>query len=242
MRPGFRRTTATVLITLLVLSLLPILSIASTAWYRRYQASRLLACISQLHPGVTTQAQAREALRPFSKYETQYDQPGQDKPIQVAQYDFYNYPMWTSKVMTHLPDSWIKHLMFLPWTLFTTNIRYRDGLVAELDLRETQQEHPGYPHPIAASVQMLSTHFETQNGHLPDDFSGFSVHNLASQEFDEKGNPIGPECCGRQYVTLDERASQEQRFQSLNFQLHCLTSIHHCNEVRKIRPLLSYPR
>jgi hypothetical protein len=132
--------------------------------------------------------------------------------------------------------------MFLPWTLFTTNIHYLDGLVVELNLHEMQEEYPGIPHPIAASVQVLSTHFETQGRYLPGDFNGFSVHNITSQEFGGKGNPIDSACCGREYVTLDERASQEQRSQSLNFQLHCLTSINPCNEIRKIRPPISSSR
>jgi hypothetical protein len=238
MRANFART---IFITLLVL-FLPFASIASTSWYRRWKASQLLACVSLFRPGATTETQAREALRPFSKYETQYEQPELDKPIQVAQYDFYNYPQWLVKLSAHLPDSWSGHLTFLPWTLFTIDIRYRDGLIAELNLREMQQEHPGYPHPTAASVQVLSTHFETQSGHLPDDFRGFSVHKTASQEFDGNGKPIGLECCGREFVTLDDRASQEQRLQSLNFQLHCLTSLSPCNEIRKIRPPISSSR
>ena len=62
MRANFART---IFITLLVL-FLPFASIASTSWYRRWQASRLLACVKKFDLGATTEAQAKQALQPFS--------------------------------------------------------------------------------------------------------------------------------------------------------------------------------
>jgi len=218
---------------------MPFVGIAMTSWYSRWQASRLLASISQLHPGTTTEGQTRESLKPFSKYETRYEQPGQDTPIQVADYDIYNCPEWIGKLSAHLPDSWNMHLPFLPWTLFAASVRYRDGLLAELDIREIQQAHPGDSYPYAALVHILSTHFEKEHGRLPDNFTGYSAFTVHSWEFDVNNKPVGSPRFGREYITLDERASPEQRSQSLNFQLHCLTSIHPCNEVRKIRPPVS---
>jgi len=241
MRSGGLRTIIAIFITLLVLSLLPFASIAATSWYSRWNASRLLACVKRLHPGATTEAQARETLKPFSKYETRYEQPEQDKPIQVAQYDIYNCPKWTGKLSAHLPNSWNRHLLFLPWTLFTVSVRYRDGTLADLDIHEMQQENPGDPHPYAASVRILSTRFEKEGSRPSDEFTGYSAFIVHSQQFGSNDKPVGRERFGREYITLDERASPEQRSQSLNFQLHCLTSIHPCNEVRKIRPSVSSP-
>ena len=239
MHSRFIKTIATVFFALLVLFLLTFASISATSWYSRWQASRLLACLNRFHPGATTEAQAREALKPFSKYETRYEQPEQDKPIEVAQYDIYNSPRWAGKLSAHLPDSWERHRLFLPWTLFAVSVRYRDGTLADLDIHEMQQENPGDPHPYAASVLILATRFEKENGRVPDDFTGYSAFTVHSQQFDRDNKPVEPERFGREYITLDERASQEQRSLSLNFQLHCLTSIHPCNEIRKIRPSVS---
>jgi hypothetical protein len=93
---------ATVFFILLVVFLLSLASISVASWYSRSQASRLLACLNRLHPGATTEAQAREALKPFSKYETPDEQPEQDKPIQVAQYDIHNSPKWAGKLNAYL--------------------------------------------------------------------------------------------------------------------------------------------
>jgi hypothetical protein len=98
-----------------------------------------------------------------------------------------------------------RHRLFLPWTLFTVSVRYRDGILADLDVREMQQENPGNPHPYAASVRILSTRFEKDNGSLPADFNGYSAFTVPNQEFDGATNLWG-RTVGREYITLDEES------------------------------------
>lgn len=45
----------------------------SVSYYRRWEASKLLAAVRQLHPGTTTEAQVRTSLKPFAGYERKAD-------------------------------------------------------------------------------------------------------------------------------------------------------------------------
>jgi hypothetical protein len=65
---------------------------------------------------------------------------------------------------------------------------------------------PAISHPYAASVRILSTRFEKDNGSLPADFNGYSAITVPSQEFDGDNKPVGAERFGREYITLDEES------------------------------------
>jgi hypothetical protein len=45
----------------------------SVSYYRRWQASKLLAVVRQFRPGTTTEAQVRTSLNPFAGYELAAD-------------------------------------------------------------------------------------------------------------------------------------------------------------------------
>jgi hypothetical protein len=79
---------------------------------------------------------------------------------------------------------------------------------------------PAIPHPYAASVRILSTRFEKDNGSLPADFNGYSAFTVPSQEFDGDHKPVGQNGLAANTSPSMKRASQEQRSPSLNFQLH----------------------
>ncbi len=233
MRKKLVRTSATVFVTLLTLCFPFVASIYAMPWYERWQATRILARVRQFEPGETTEVQARESLKSLSKREIKYTSGEQT----VSQYDFPYLAEWQNKILKSLPESWRQQLDRHHWTLFTVNVRYLQGFLAELHATEMQEVQPGEVHPCAASVSILSTRLEPRStARFPDGFEGFSATTTNTQRVDQHGIPIGPEIDPRERIVLDERASPQQRAQALDFQLHCLTSIAPCNEVHKILP------
>jgi hypothetical protein len=212
-----RRTIAisTSVVFVLVLSFGSLLSVS---YYRRWQASRLLEVVRQLHPGTTTEVQSRALLKPFAEYEVISDQ--QHAARDLVQYDFIH-------------SARLHPLRFtLPWTLFTVNIEFIDGLVARMDVTEMQEDHPGYPHSNSVSVSIYSNRLCP----LPADFNGYSEHSRSTGEIDSKGNWTGFECCHARFIKLDERATPAQLSRSLNFRLSCMTSFVRCKDDRQILP------
>ncbi len=179
------------------------------SYYRRWQASKLLAVIRQFDPGTTTEAQARATLKPFAHYEV-----GTERLHEAgSEYAFENsFP--------------------LPWTRFSVDINFANGMVTRIHLLEMQVDHRGYPHPNAASVTIYSHRVHP----LPDDFSGYSERSQSTGSVDSQGHWTGFDCCHARFIQLDERASPAQLSRSLNFQLHCMTSFLRCKDDHQILP------
>lgn len=119
------------------------------------------------------------------------------------------------------------------------NSRERE-LLAEIHITEMQEDRPGYPHPNAASVSIRSTRRDplprSPFGLPPADFNGYSVSSRSTGSVDQKGNWTSFSCCHARHINIDERATPAQLSQSLNFQLHCLTSFLRCKDDRQILP------
>jgi len=215
-------------------------SIFAAAAHNRSIASKLLLRVRELQPGQTSEAEARLLLKPFAAYEDRYSQTGTagEKATSASEYAFSNVPDWYGKLLGRFSvetGQAIQHVM-LPWTRFSVDLKYRDGVLSLMRVEEGQQEHPGEVHPVAASVEILSKRFEqVEPSAEPNDFSGFFVHHQNTQAYDGP-NPVGPPCCEEEFTVLDERATPQQRAQSLNFQLRCLDAIKPCNTVSAIRP------
>jgi hypothetical protein len=185
----------------------------SVSYYRRWQASKLLAVVCQFRPGTTTETQVRASLKPFAGYELEADRQLDVRSVSDIEYAFEN----------SAP---------LPWTRFSVRIEFVNGLVAVIHLLEMQVDHPGYPHPNSASVTIYSSLLHPP----PADFAGYSDGSSSTRGFDPQGHWTGFECCRARPIRLDERATQTQLSRSLNFQLHCMTSFLRCNDDRQILP------
>jgi len=192
----------------------------SISYYRRWQASKVLAVVREIHPGVTTETQARLLLRPFANYKGNSRQEWQTHKERDEYFAITNSLDW-------VPDRFN-----FPRTFFTVNFKFLNGLVAQIDIVEMQVDHPGYPHPNSASVSMYSN----QLIQLPEDFSGYSEYSRNTGAADEKGNWTGFKCCYARFIRLDERATPEQVERSLNFNLSCMTSYVRCKDDRQILP------
>jgi hypothetical protein len=196
-------------------------SLLSVAYYRRWQASRLLAAVRELHPGTTTEAQARALLKPFASYQVD---PG--RHYDVSNYELANVARWNP------------FRFALPWTLFSVNVEFAGGLVAGIIVTEMQEDHPHYPHPNSASVSICSNRipslFTAQ--FLPAHFNGYWEYSRSSGGLDSEGNWTGFNCCHARFIALDERATAAQLSRSLNFRLSCMTSFIRCKDDRQILP------
>jgi hypothetical protein len=215
-------------------------SIFAAAVHNRSIASKLLIRIRELKPGQTSEAEARLLLKPFAAYEDRYSQTvaAGEKPTCASEYAFSNVPDWEGKLLGRFSvetNQAIQHVM-LPWTRFSVDLKYRDGVLSSMRVEEGQQEHPDEVHPVAASVEILSTRFEQiEPSAEPNDFSGFFAHHQNTQAYDGS-HPVGSPCCEEEFTVLDERATPQQRSQSLNFQLRCLDALKPCNTVNALRP------
>jgi hypothetical protein len=191
-------------------------SLLSVSYYRRWEASKLLAVVRQLHPGVTTEVQARALLTPFA----QSGSGRQTDAHSFVQYQFSN------------TSGWNPLQLILPWTLFEVNIEFAHGAVGRIDVTEMQEDHRGYPHPNSVSVSIYSSQLQP----LPVDFKGFSEYSRSTGQVGTKGNWTGFECCHERFIKLDERATPVQLARSLNFRLSCMTSFIRCKDDRQILP------
>lgn len=199
--------------------------------YHRYQASKILTVLHTLHPGITTQAQAQEALRPFSPYRQTYESQLPEETANTATYTFDNSPSTTIASLEMMRS--IPFRILYRWALFSVELRFKSGYLAEIKIVEMQQDHPGYPHPNGVSVRMTSSKL---TGSSFPDANGYYEHSSNTFSVDEKGNPTGFTCCYKRTIEMDERATVDQTAHALNFQLQCMTSFIGCKNDRQILP------
>ena len=62
-----RKEATAISLALAFLLAVPLASESVVSHYRRWQAAKLLATVRGFHPGTTTEAQARAALKPFRR-------------------------------------------------------------------------------------------------------------------------------------------------------------------------------
>jgi len=233
------RKPATVIgLSLVILLAIPFAIQLVVSHYRRWQASKLLATVRTLHPGYTRESEARAALSPFSRYEETSERQRGGLVIREIDYQFNNVTDWTSSLAYHL--RFVPFRFTLPWTRFAVSFEFVDSVLAEIHIGEMQQDQPGFIHPNAASVSILSTRVGALRGSPygspPADFNGYSEHSQNTAGLDEKGDYNGFTCCYERFIKLDERATPAQVSKSLNFQLHCMTSFLRCKDDRHILP------
>ena len=233
-----RKATIAIGFALAFLLAIPLASQSVVSHYRRWRASKLLATLRGLHPGITTESQANAALIPFSSYEERSHRQRNGIAVNEIDYQFYNTTEWIGSLAYHL--SFFPFRITLPLTLFTVHLDFVDGLLAEIHITEMQQDHIGYPHPNGAKVSIYSNRLgslpRSPYGPLPADFNGYSEYSQSTGGTDEKGKWTGFSCCYERSIQVDERATPAQLSRSMNFQLHCLTSFLRCKNDRQILP------
>jgi hypothetical protein len=221
-----------------LLLVVPLASEVTVSHYRRWHASRLLSALREIRPGTTSEEEARAALMPFSAYEDGSATRRTGTVSNQLEYQFYNSPEWVNSLAYHL--RFIPIRITLPWTMFEAHLDFIDGLVAGIHIVEMQEDQPGFPHPNSASVSLLSNRTEqiasSPWGQVPENFNGYWEYSRSTGQEAQNGKFTSFSCCHARFITLDERATANQRSQSQNFQLHCMTSFLRCNDDRQILP------
>jgi len=233
-----RKLATAIGLSLAILLVVPLASETVVSYHRRYEASKLLAVVRRLRPAVTTQTQAQEQLKSFSRFEQVSDLRREGVAIHELDYEFLNGTNWSDSLAYHL--RFVPFRLTLPWTRFVVNLEFVNGMLAEIDVGEMQVDQPGYLHPNGASVLIVSSQLGALPGNpwgsLDAGFNGYYEHSQQTAGLDEKGNFNGFTCCYERFIRLDDRASERQFSQSLNFQLRCLTSFLRCKNDREILP------
>jgi hypothetical protein len=233
-----RKSVAYIIAALISLAVFYTAVIMLPAWEARYRAGRVLGCVREFHPGITSEMQARERMKPLAKYESSEWEDHDGLATEQVTYTFINCAAWICRVLGMLPDSWVAHLT-LPWTMFEVTVAYQNGVVSALRIAEMQQDIPGMPHPNAATTTVISSRLGQHLSFMPppeSDFTGYSTKSQSTGSVDEDGKWTGFSCCHERWVMLDERATSIQLADALNFQLHCLTSVRRCKDDRAILP------
>jgi hypothetical protein len=233
-----RKAATAIGLGLVILLAIPIGCDTVVSHYRSWQASKLLATVRGLHPGTSTESEVNAALKPFSYYEHRSESQHQGILVRRIDYQFFNSTGWTGSLAYHL--RFLPFRITLPWTMFEVSVEFEDGLLAEMHVIEMQEDQPGYPHPNSASVTVLPTRLDplltSLYGPLPTDFNGYSEYSRTTGQLDENQKWTTFICCHARFITLDERATPDQFSRSMNFQLHCLTSVLRCKDDRQILP------
>jgi hypothetical protein len=233
-----RKAVTAISLGLVILLAIPIGCDSVVSHYRRWQASKLLATVRGLYPGTTTESQANADLKPFSRYEHRSESQHEGIIVHRTDYQLFNSTGWTASLVYHL--RFLPFRITLPWTMFTVSVEFVDGSLVDIRVTEMQEDQPGYPHPNSASVSILSTRLgalpRSAFAPPPADFNGYSEYSRSTGELDENQKWTSFTCCHARFITLDERATPEQFSQSMNFQLHCLTSFLRCKDDRQILP------
>lgn len=205
------------------------------AWLARYRASRVLGRVGRLQPGLTTVSEARAQLEPVKEYEDLNPTVRSQLRSGETSFTFYNVAEPVARLVNLLPASFAQHVT-LPWTMFQVSLTYRDDRVSALHIVEMQQGFPGAPHPSAVSTTLLSQNLSQNRYSVPVDFNGYSENERTTGVLDEQGSKTGLSCCHVRVITLDERASEAQRANAVNFQLQCLSSWRRCKSDHEIVP------
>jgi hypothetical protein len=160
--------------SLALILLLVSASIART-YYLRWQASKLLAVVRTLYPGVTSEAQAREALKPFVKFESHSGRDQYDSSASTVDYTFYRFSKPEQAVVAFSLD-WLHFCpFFLRWTLFEVDLQFSQGYLSKVGVSEMQEVSLGEVHVHAATVDIVSRRFEEGRDVLDDGFENHTV-------------------------------------------------------------------
>ena len=201
----------------------------ASAWYYRIQAQRLLACVRELQPGFTTEAESHRLLRPVEGCLLWDRRVTSERPFVVREeYQVPNSPSWMDFVFRHTPDplrGFIGRHLMLDWALFGVLQEFKSGVLSKLYVYEMSD---GVGHPFSAHATIYAGQ-ATDRG----EFDGYLVRSTPLMT-DTEGRPLARPTLFREDVFVDERGTVAQRRKALGFHLECLTAIRGCHDAALI--------
>jgi len=197
------------------------LALYSCAWYERWRAERLLAVVTSLHVGATTQAEYdRTVDRLVGSADSVRD--GDTNQSIPGAFGITTLPQWVYMSTHHLPEPVEKVLgnwAVVEGTMFEVTPTFKDGKLTAIRISEAQ----GSGHPFGGFVTIHAGRLQHLFPDGIDTFSGYS------------GRPMGTdEQVIYTHVDMDDRATPEQRRRALDFRFGCFTALRPCSDGRQL--------
>ena len=209
------KVVARVLIVVVAVPLLFLATVDASAFYYRWRAEKLLAVLKTVRPGVTTEAEYLRLVHPFELDPAYFTIGDKVVPGAVAIADRSD---WMENAL-YFRRGLIEHLQnwhVIPFGAdFTVVPSYEDGMVSRLELRVMT---PVCCHGMGASVHWSASRYEGSDPWFQGNFSGY--------ELSEEGPDRKP---WDFFVTMDERATPEERNRALNLNFRCFTRFSMCD-------------
>ncbi len=212
-----KQSVSKVLIVLFALPLICSLALYSTAWVHRWRAERLLAAVSGLRVGVTTQIEYESAVQPFVSNAGQVRSGDNDQPLPGA-HGITTLPEWMFPSTIHLP-LFLGNWAVIEGTLFMVIPKFENGRLTAIRISEQQ----GEGHPYGGFVTIHAG--QVQHLFLGDQqlFPGYSARSMGS------GDQVF-----YTHVDLDDRATAKERRRALGFRFDCFTAFRRCSDGRQL--------
>jgi hypothetical protein len=200
----------------------------------RWRAERFIACMKTMKPGTTTEAEARQQLRSFhvlKGFDLRADEPFYAFGTDAIALNFI------ARIMPYRWDSVAERVPLPKYTWMGVTLRYRNGLVSKIHASESQLPVlfiAGHATSIASVTAFSQPEMQdceyterrgTRRQGVPPDFAGYLVN-----QNDVDG------IVTKQWVTLDERASDVERLSAFDFRGQCIASLSGCLTAAELRP------
>ena len=217
----WKKVVASLLVVAVGIPLLFSVTMYAYAWCQRLRAERLLAIVRTIKPGVTTQGEYMEAMQPPESDPLDLYQNDEAKGYRVV----VNAPQW---FLNHvgLPsgrdDMWsvMQDKLANHATGIVVIPSFKDGVVSRIHVWEM---HGVCTHRCGGSVIYEAQRFETSDN-FGENFNGYA----SWQGSISAGTPPWVVA-----VDMDERASAEQVRRAFDFEFHCFTDFHVCEDARE---------
>ena len=192
-------------------------AIYANAWYCRWRAGHLLAVLKIVRPGMTTETEYLQLIRPFEGYSG--DILINDKVVPGA-LEIGNRSQWIEEVLVARNgslDSLLAYRVIPPAAFFAVVPSFDGGVVSQLDIH------------ISLAV----------SGHAPGAFvfwsaSSYERDNAGYEAFHDGYRVSQEGLSGRApwvyLIWMDERATPDVQRSALNFQFRCFTRFSGCDD------------
>ena len=212
-----------VVVTIAVVVAMPIFyvgAIYASAWYHRWRAQQLLAVLKTVRPGMTTQAEYMRLVHPFEAVSEWLLVDNKALPGAIS---LSNRANWIEDLQNERLarfDNLLSWRVIPPYVGLSVIPSFEGGVVSKLDIEEMTAVAG---HPPGAFVHWDAQRFEGSDSRVFDGFSGYSrgqmgVVDQPPWEF---------------FVTMDERATPDERSRALDIQFRCFTKVTGCLEARE---------
>jgi hypothetical protein len=197
--------------------LLIIGAINANAWYYRWRAEHLLTVLKTVRPGVTTATEYLQLIQPF---ETCSGEIRIDDKLVPGALAIGNRSSWIEDILmagNSFLDDLLAYRVIPPDADFAVVPTYAGGVVSQIELHAFSGVSG---HPPGARVSWSASKYERDNAGYEEFRQGYYV----SQE------GLSGRAPWIFFISMDERATSDERSRALNLQFQCFTRFSGCQD------------